>query len=37
MVLPALDGTDIDECILLESHLVGTPAPLFAGRKLPLL
>jgi hypothetical protein len=37
MVLPDLDGTEIDECILLESHLVGTPAPLFAGQKPPLL
>ena len=36
MVLPDLDGTEIDECILLESHLVRTPAPLFAEQKSAL-
>ncbi len=34
-VLPDLDGEEIDECILLESHLVRLPPALFAAQKPP--
>jgi hypothetical protein len=37
MVLPNVDGQEIDEWILLESHLVRTPTTLFAAQKAPLL
>lgn len=37
MILPDVEGTEIEEHILLESHLVGTPPLLFAAPKPPLL
>lgn len=37
MVLPDLDGKEIDECILLESHLVRTPPTSLASQRAPLL
>lgn len=36
LALPDLDGTEIDELILLESHLALPPTPFVAGPKLPL-
>ena len=37
MVQADLNGTEIDERILLESYLVRTPPMLFAAPKQPLL
>jgi len=37
MVLSDVDGQEIDEWILLESHLVRTPPTLFAAQKAPFL
>ncbi|KAF0116129.1 MAG: hypothetical protein FD150_614 [Rhodobacteraceae bacterium] len=37
MVLPDIEGAEIDERILLESHLVRTPPSLFAAQKSPFL
>jgi hypothetical protein len=37
MVLPDAEGVEIDERILLESHLVRTPPMLFATQKSPFL
>jgi hypothetical protein len=37
MVLPDVEGKEIDERILLESHLVRTPEQLFASQKPPFL
>jgi len=36
MVLPDLEGTEIDEHILLKSHLAQTPPLMFDGPKRPL-
>lgn len=36
-VLPDVDGMEIDERILLESHLVRTPPMPFAAQKFPFL
>lgn len=37
MVVPYLDGREIDERVLLESHLVRTPPASFASQKAPFL
>lgn len=37
MVPPDVDGREIDECVLLESHLVKTPPASFASQKGPFL
>lgn len=37
MVLPEGEGKEIDERILLDSHLVRTPPTLFAAQKPPML
>ena len=37
MVLPDLEGQEIDECVLLESHLVRTLPASFASQKAPFL
>ena len=36
MVLPDLEGIEIDEQILLKSHLAQTPPLMFDGPKRPL-
>ena len=37
MAPPDVEGKEIDECVLLESHLVRTPPAAFASQKAPFL
>ena len=37
MILPDVEGREMEEHILLESHLVRTPPLLFAAQQPPLL
>lgn len=37
MTLPDVEGTEMEEHILLESHLVRTPPLLFASQKPPFV